>query len=377
MMKKKIAFIIPGPVIKISDLSFYGHLSEYFSGDIISSSHEDEVLQERSVGSFNLNLIRFRLDAPLFNVRFLLFCIRFALRARIRKKKYDLIVTYDPLKTGIFGILTAWILGAKFVPEVNGVYTSPAVYMDDANNVKSIIKKVLYPFIETQVLKSADGIKILFPTQLKPFEKTIHRQIVRCFPAYVPVERFLNLDMPEEKEILFVGFPFKLKGLDILIKAFKQISPEFPEWRLKILGWYPDMAELRTHMDGHPNIFHHPPVVYSDMPQHIGSCSIMVLPSRSEAMGRVLVEAMAAGKPRIGANVEGIPTVIDDNVDGLLFRPEDADDLAEKMRLLMGDAGLRKRLGEAGCIRAQQEFSKEQYISQLVRFYFDVLGESS
>ncbi len=372
---KKIVFITPGPIFKISDLVFYEHLSEYFSGTIVSSSDKDDVLLVDSVGSFTLNLIRSRFRNPLFNLWFFISCVGFALRARIRKVKYDLVVTYDPLKTGVFGLVTARIMGARFAPEVNGVYTSPAVFMDDVNKLRSSLKRFLYPKIEARVLKRSDGIKTLFPSQLKPFEGMIDQQVVGCFPAYVPVERFISLDMPEREEILFVGFPFRLKGVDVLIRAFKEIWPAFPGWRLKILGWYPDKTELDAQIGGHPGISHHPPVLYEEMPKHIGSCAILVLPSRTEAMGRVLVEAMAAGKPRIGADIDGIPTVIEDNVDGLLFRPEDAGDLANKMRLLMEDKGLRKRLGEAGRARARREFSRELFFSRLVHFYSEVIGE--
>jgi glycosyltransferase involved in cell wall biosynthesis len=93
--------------------------------------------------------------------------------------------------------------------------------------------------------------------------------------------------------------------------------------------------------------------VFSDeMPAQIQECSIFVLPSRSEAMGRVLVEAMAAGKARIGANVDGIPTVIEDGVDGLLFRVGDAADLSLKMQMLMTDSRLRHTLAKAAKNRA-------------------------
>jgi glycosyltransferase involved in cell wall biosynthesis len=52
--------------------------------------------------------------------------------------------------------------------------------------------------------------------------------------------------------------------------------------------------------------------------------------------------------PRVGSDLEGIPTVIEDGVDGLLFRPGDAADRAAKLNRLMGDRVLRKAMGEAG-----------------------------
>ena len=72
----------------------------------------------------------------------------------------------------------------------------------------------------------------------------------------------------------------------------------------------------------------------------------------------MLVEAMAAGKPRIGSNVDGIPTVINDGIDGLLVAPENVDDLANKLDMLMGNSDMRHELGKNGEIRAKKNFPK-------------------
>jgi glycosyltransferase involved in cell wall biosynthesis len=82
---------------------------------------------------------------------------------------------------------------------------------------------------------------------------------------------------------------------------------------------------------------------------------------------------MAAEKPRIGSRVDGIPTVINDNIDGLLVEPENINDLANKLDMLMGDAALRRKLGLTGKDRIQNEFSRETYFENLRSFYKEVL----
>ena len=52
--------------------------------------------------------------------------------------------------------------------------------------------------------------------------------------------------------MFFAGFPFKLKGVDILIEAFKKVALKYPDWRLKILGWYLDITKLSEAIAGHP-----------------------------------------------------------------------------------------------------------------------------
>ena len=96
-----------------------------------------------------------------------------------------------------------------------------------------------------------------------------------------------------------------------------------------------------------------------------------ILPSRSEGMGRVLLEAALLGRPRLGSRVGGIPYYIEDDVDGLLFDPADVDALEAVLRRFMSDEALRTRLGAAAQQRAHESFTSEEYI----RRYADVVKQ--
>mgnify|MGYP001565322890 CR=1 FL=1 len=370
MIKRSILFICPGPTYRPKTYSYqrkYKMLSKNFSGYIFTTSGVTEKIQ---IGNF-IYLSMKSSQSKISSLKYVSFCIRNAVILLRKNIKIDLVTTYDPLKTGLIGLFVSRILKAKFAPEVNGVYTSQTVYMDEAGKLLKKLKGITYPMIMRFVLKRADGIKLLFNNQIDSLKITLHGKIVKSFPDYVAVDDFKNIK--EEKEVFFAGFPFKLKGVDILIEAFKKVALKYPDWRLKILGWYPDITKLSEAIAGHPQIYHHKPVHRYEMPAHIGSCAIFALPSRSEAMGRVLVEAMAAGKPRIGSNVDGIPTVINDGIDGLLVAPENVDDLANKLDMLMGNSDMRHELGKNGEIRAKKEFSEERYIKNIEGFYNEVI----
>lgn len=374
--KKRILFILPGPLWEIKDSlrKRMERLSERYCGEIVTSMPESGRIR---IGDFTLTALGYRRGRKLLmNLKFLLHGIRMALNARRGDGGWDLVVTYDPLRSGLIGLLIARLSGARFCPEVNGVYDSYANYLEGGSRLGLAFKRRLYPAIVRFTVSRADGVKTLFPAQLDGILGVTpgkRRPLAESFFDYVDPEPFG--DLGEEKVVLFVGFPFRLKGVDLLIEAFKAVSPRHPEWRLKILGWFPDPRELNRAMGGHPRISHHPPVYSHEMPQHIGRCGIFVLPSRTEAMGRVLLEAMACAKPRIGSRLEGIPTVIEDGVDGLLFRPGDAGDLALKLDRLMGDAELRKSLGQAARARGFREFGPETYFHRLLDFYGRVLGD--
>jgi glycosyltransferase involved in cell wall biosynthesis len=368
----KILFINPGPKMSINE-KYHRDLGKYCQGAMLTTSMDDKIRKLTRVADFEFRCAKFHFHHLLYsNLKFTLYCLMFALRKRMAGDKFDLVVTYDPIKTGLIGALAAKILGARFAPEVNGLYTSDAEYMDGGEKLSVRAKKVIIPAIMGWVLKRAHGIKLLFDAQIDPFAEKVKGKVIGRFPCHVSTSSFKPLR--EDKEVLFVGFPFKRKGVDVLIAAFKQISDKHPDWKLKILGWFPDPTELNAAIAGHPRIYHHLPVYFPEMPGHVGSCGILVLPSRSEAMGRILVEAMACAKPRIGSNVDGIPTVIEDEVDGLLVPPENADALAAALDRLMSDASLRQKLGQAGLTRSQSEFSEEAHFLNTMKFYAKVLS---
>lgn len=371
-MKKAILYISPGPTYKPKSSLYqdrFKEISTKYKGYILTTGSKSE-----TINIYDFIYISMKLgSSKTWILHFFIFCIWNSLKLLLKGEKIALVSSYDPIGTGIIGVVVSRILRAKFAPEVNGVYTSSFQWVDVPNSFVASVKKKLYPLIMYFVLKRADGISLLFKGQIDPFKKIVEGKVIHAFHCFVPIENFNNVR--EDKEVLFVGFPFKLKGVDILIKAFKKVAPKYNEWKLKLLGWFPNPEELNKAIGGHPQIYHHPPVHYNEIPDHIGSCAVFVLPSRSEAMGRVLVEAMAAGKPRIGSNVDGIPTVINDGVDGLLFESKNVDDLSDKLDMLMGNPDLRHTLGRAGEIRAKEEFSKEIYFRNLFNFYNEVLGK--
>jgi glycosyltransferase involved in cell wall biosynthesis len=292
-------------------------------------------------------------------------------RERRDRLQFDAVVTYDPLKTGIAGLHVARAAHAALIVEVNGDYTARSNYADIQNPVRRRLRRRMFMGVERFVLKRADGIKTLYPDQLRRFQSALHGPVVRMFPNFVDVSDFR--DLGETREVLFAGFPYYLKGLDVLVAAFKAVSEEFPDWRLKILGWFPDQTALREAIGGHPRIVVHPPVYRRDMPEHMGRCGIFVLPSRTEAMGRVLIEAMACAKPRIGTTVGGIPGVIAHGHDGLLVAPGSIADLVSALRSLMSDPHMRHRLGQNGLRRVHSDFSATAYFARLREFYHAVL----
>lgn len=293
---------------------------------------------------------------------------------RLRRERVDLVVTSDPIMSGLLGLFASRLLGARLSVELNGDYADDVLYADPDNGRIAHRRKWVYLKIIGLVLRRSHGIKTLYPEQIVPYRKSLRKPVVAAFHNYVELSQFRN--MGEEKIVLLAGFPLLVKGVDLLIEAFKRVSDRYPEWRLVILGWYPDPSLLERHIRGHARIEVRKPVHHRQMHEQVGRAGICVLASRSEGMGRFLLEAMRAGKARVGSRVGGIPTILEDGADGLLFEPGDIDGLARCLDRLMGDAALRHRLGEAAQTRAV-EFDAESYYRLLRQFFLTVLGYES
>jgi glycosyltransferase involved in cell wall biosynthesis len=96
----------------------------------------------------------------------------------------------------------------------------------------------------------------------------------------------------------------------------------------------------------------------------------LVMPSKwYEMFGLVLLEGMVAGIPVIASNLGGIPEIVEDGCTGLLFKPGDAGDLAEKMQFLWENPEYARSLGQAGQEKALRNYPEEIYYQRLLAVY--------
>jgi len=102
-------------------------------------------------------------------------------------------------------------------------------------------------------------------------------------------------------------------------------------------------------------------------------CDAVVLASKRETFGLVLIEAMQAGTAVIGSNSGGVVEIIDDEKTGLLFENQSYESLAQKIELLMNDAGLKEKIAKAGQEKCQEMFSDEKQFVQLKKILEELI----
>ncbi|MBA7716137.1 D-inositol-3-phosphate glycosyltransferase [subsurface metagenome] len=108
---------------------------------------------------------------------------------------------------------------------------------------------------------------------------------------------------------------------------------------------------------------------YNTLKSKIQTSRIYILPSISEGMPNSLMEAMALEMPCIASNVGGVPELIEHNVEGLLFEPNNPKKLAELIRLLLEDENLQKKLGINARKKMVNEFNWNQIIKKFEILY--------
>jgi glycosyltransferase involved in cell wall biosynthesis len=134
------------------------------------------------------------------------------------------------------------------------------------------------------------------------------------------------------------------KGVELLIKANSNL-----DCNLLLVGGGSDQKRLEglvKKMGSKDRVKFTGYVPYHDIPKYYASVDIVVYPTFYEPLGNVILESMAAGKPIIASNVGGIPEIFQEGT-GYLIKPNDKV-LSEKLRLLVEDDKLRKKMGAEG-----------------------------
>lgn len=162
------------------------------------------------------------------------------------------------------------------------------------------------------------------------------------------------------------------KGLKYFIAAAELLYLHFPKLHLLIVGEGPLRNELEIQLNAAKIPFSLTgflPDAYQTLP----AMDLFLLPSLSEGMGLVLLEAMQAHVPIIASQVGGIPEVIRDGTDGLLVPAMNPKALADSCRRILENPELSKSLIESGTKR-WQEFSVHEMLRQTEDFYAEILG---
>ena len=162
------------------------------------------------------------------------------------------------------------------------------------------------------------------------------------------------------------------------IERIKPVLDALPKARLALVGDGPYRNQLEKIFDGSPTTF----VGYlagEELASAYASGDAFLFPSSTETLGLVLLEAMAAGCPVVGANKGGIPDIITDGINGCLYDPDGDNNGTESLILatekLLGDKSERQEMRNAARAEAER-WGWPAATEQLRKFYQQILNKS-
>ena len=165
------------------------------------------------------------------------------------------------------------------------------------------------------------------------------------------------------------------KGLDVLLDALA-LDTDPPDGALNValVGAGPERDALearvrRLHLQGRVTFVDHTPTPGD----YLRAADVVVLPSRSEGIPNVALEAMALGRPLVATAVGGTPEVVVDGRTGILVPAGDAPALAQAVRRVLTEPGLAERLGREGRAHAERALSVDVRCSQLRAIYAELV----
>ena len=181
-------------------------------------------------------------------------------------------------------------------------------------------------------LKRVDGVRTLshFTTELVREEGL---EPAAEFPAFVDFGVFRTTrpaPLPARPALLFVGVLEQYKAVDVLAEAWRLAAPQVPDAELRLVGRGTRAEVVEELLVDLPRQTRwYPALEPVELAHELDDATALLLPSRSEGLPRVVLEAFCRGRPVIGASAGGIPDLVRDGVNGVLVDPDAPEALAE------------------------------------------------
>ena len=281
----------------------------------------------------------------------------------MKKLKPDIIFSYT-IKPNIYGCIASNFTKNRQVSNVTG---TGATFLK--KNAVSTIAKILYKISlkkSCKVFFQNSGDKDFF------VENNMVRNNYAMLPGSgVNLEQYELCDLPSEDDVnfIFIGRIMELKGIQQYIDCAKLIKQKHPNTNFYIAGFieedkYKDIIE-DYHSKGIINYIG----FQKDIKSWIQKCHCTILPSHGgEGVPNVLLESAAMGRICIASNINGSKDVIDDGVNGYLFKTGNSKDLTDKVNMFLTlNYDTKKQMGLAGRKKAENEFDRQIVIETYLK----------
>ncbi len=291
-----------------------------------------------------------------------------AIRAELRDFRPDVVVAEDP-RTAALALLVRSLARspARVIAEVHGNWRhATRLYGSPARRLASPLADAL----DRYGLRHADATRALsaYTADLVAAGRGSPPEAV--FPTYSDLSAFTGRPvqpLPERPTALFVGVLEAYKNVDGLAAAWRIAAPRVPGARLVVVGSGSRRAVVERLVAELPGRVEHVPELSPDgVAQALDEATALVLPSRFEGLGRVVIEAFARGRGVVATRAGGILDLVEDGREGLLVDLDDVEGLAGALVRVLSDRALAEKLGEAAQARFPEwNQSAEQWAERM------------
>ena len=294
-----------------------------------------------------------------------------------RRERPDLIHLVA-LKPVLLGGLAARLAGIdNIVAAVTGMG-----FLFTGKRGVGILKKAVLALISSVaqngkiIVQNNDDLKLLCSTGFNP------ERIALIKGAGVDTEYFKPV--PEPKGIPVVMLASRLlweKGVGEFVEAARLVKNHGIDCSFVLVG-EPDLANPGAVPDSKLKAWLTEGIItwwgkQQDMPAILSKATIVCLPSYREGLPKVLLEAMACGRPCITTDTPGCRDAVRHGENGLLVPARDPHALAAAIKQLLNDPGQRQQMGRHGRKMTETEFSQDRVVQQTMRIYMDMLDNAA
>jgi len=298
---------------------------------------------------------------------------------------YDVIHIHDCRSfQGISAFLFSKMRNVRYVFQPHGSYLSSL----PGSLAKSTAKLALDKLVSYRIINNAS--KIIALSQVEAMQlKTIGvpEEKIAIIPNGIDLSEYADLPpkgcfkkkfniKEDEKIILYLARIHKIKGVDILVRAFANVIKKLDDVRLVVVG--PDdgyLGELETLIKAlkmENNVLITGPLYGRDKLEAYVDADVYVLPSRYETFPMTVLEAYACSKPVIASKVGGLEDLAINGETGLLVDLGNTEQLARNILYLLNDDGRAKEMGLRGKQFVKENFAIEKVADRLQCLYRDV-----
>lgn len=297
----------------------------------------------------------------------IIFLFLFRIPKIVKDQNIEIVCLQDPI-TGFFAVLSLKIrkFPVKIIVETHGDF------IDTIGLEKNLLLPKFYISIFTLFAKysinNADSIRSISEFTEKQVKEFGYSGLFVRFPAWINIDTYLNADenrsYKDTFKIIFVGSVTDRKNPDLIVKALEPIDKNLS---LEIIGSTPNSKYLEKLQNSIINSKHSerikmtPFIDSQELISKYSTANLFILPSKSEGLGRVIIEAQSTACPVLISSDTGMTDLVIENETGFIFENNNEIDLTEKLKFIIENYEHATQTGVNARLFVKENFSTENF----------------